>query len=432
MKKKQQQQQQQGRTSESDAVDGVSEGGAPPLPARAGAQDKSMSNGTKSTRSLSFSSKDGVGPPPPIPSRPSTTTSSRSNSVSSVVGGGSGAGVLGGSNSNLVDASFATQPQPQLPASSSSSTSSSSYVSSLLTRNAQTLNSCSDSPTRINPFDKNTASVVGGSSIGGLGGGVSSSDTSTTTRVEIRDPPGTTLDDLIKNRFAKQQGVQDEATGRYKPKLADAKAEPSFEDMKNELFRKEEKRVTPQPPPPQPLVATDRKWSETDSVFSPKPQITPDPVKSATTAASSASSPFSKFSRTNSTDAEIIFGSTGSGGSPLPSARPKYDYSIDSQSSFSSDADNIFGRKDEGRSFLKSLSVSSSADDRDFSADPRVKSYEGVQNVGFTDTDSGIGAGGSSYRSATVSTSSMGSSTTTTSYKWAGSGLAEEDYDDLK
>lgn len=365
----------------------------------------SSCNGQKSARSLSFStSKDGgLGQPPPIPSRPSTTTSTRSNSVSSVVG----MGVTGGSNSNLVDASFATG-----QATSSSTTS--SYVSSLLTRNAQTLSSVSDSPSRIlggggdriNPFDKGVTEVSSFNS------GEASS---------AKPTPGTTLDDLIKNRFAKTQGVQDEATGRYKPKLSDAKAEPSFEDMKNELFRKEEKKVTP---PTLPAPEVERKWSESDSVFSTSISPKVDPVKPSST------SSFGKFSRTNSTDAEIIFGSS-SGASPLPSGaspRPKYNYSIDSQSSFSSDADNIFGRKEEGRSFLKSLSVSST-DDREFSADPRVKNYEGVQNAAFTETDSGLGST-ASYKSTTGSTSSMGS----TSYKWSGnnSRLAEEDYDDLK
>lgn len=417
--KKKQQQQQQGRTSESSDGDA-----APPLPARMGQSSSSSSascNGQKSARSLSFStSKDGgLGQPPPIPSRPSTTTSTRSNSVSSVVG----MGVAGGSNSNLVDASFAT--------GQSSSSTTSSYVSSLLTRNAQTLSSVSDSPSRmlggggdrINPFDKGVINGEGASSSSPGVGRVSdvSSFNSGESSSSAKTTPGTTLDDLIKNRFAKTQGVQDEATGRYKPKLSDAKAEPSFEDMKNELFRKEEKKVTPPTPPPKEV---ERKWSESDSVFSTSISPKVDPVKPSST------SSFSKFSRTNSSDAEIIFGST-SGASPLPSGaspRPKYNYSIDSQSSISSDADNIFGRKEEGRSFLKSLSVSST-DDREFSADPRVKNYEGVQNAAFTETDSGLGST-ASYKSTTGSTSSMGS----TSYKWSGnnSRLAEEDYDDLK
>lgn len=253
---------------------------------------------------------------------------------------------------------------------------------------------------RVNPFDKNVS------------GSIINTSTTTTTAVEgssplLKDVPGTTtLDDLIKNRFVNKQGVQDEATGRYKPKLADAKPEQSFEEMKNELFRKEEKKP-------------ERKWSETDSVFSSSvsPKVGVDAKPSA----------FGKFSRTSSSDADIIFGgsttaTTSSSVSPMPSARPKYNYSIDSQSSVSSDADNIFGRRDEGRSFLKSLSVSST-DDREFSSDPRVKNYDGVQNAAFQDTDSGMGT----YKSTTASVSSVGS------YKWSSSNrVGEEDYDDLK
>lgn len=375
---------------------------APPLPARVVVGgEKSSGNGTKNARSLSFSSNSsssgggggGVSlppqhAPPPIPSRPSTATSSRSNSVSGM--GSSGLVIEGGSTSS----------------SSVVATTTSSYVSSLLTRNPLTSGSISGSSfggsagDRVNPFDKNVS------------GSIINTSTTTTTAVEgssppLKDVPGTsTLDDLIKNRFVNKQGVQDEATGRYKPKLADAKPEQSFEEMKNELFRKEEKKP-------------EHKWSETDSVFSSSvsPKVGVDAKPSA----------FGKFSRTSSSDADIIFGGstttmTSSSVSPMPSARPKYNYSIDSQSSVSSDADNIFGRRDEGRSFLKSLSVSST-DDREFSSDPRVKNYDGVQNAAFQDTDSGMGT----YKSTTASVSSVGS------YKWSSSNrVGEEDYDDLK
>lgn len=104
----------------------------------------------------------------------------------------------------------------------------------------------------------------------------------------------------------------------------------------------------------------------------------------------------------------------------MPSARPKYNYSIDSQSSISSDADNIFGRKEESRAFLKSLSVSST-DDREFCTDPRVKSYD-------RDKDSAMGT----YRSTTTGSTSSGTSESS-AYKWSSTGrVAEEDYDDLK
>lgn len=379
---------QQGRTSESDGA--AEEAAAPPLPQRSGGK---ACNGTNSGSNLSFSSStDGTATspqPPPIPSRPSTTTSSRSNSIT---GGGGGA-----------EAGISTS--ACLPPAASSS------VSSSFTRNANP----SDSPSRINPFDKNVvaAPVSAGSA----------TEAPSSTSKEL--PSGSSFDNLIKNRFAQQQGVQDQETGRYKPMLSEGKAaaaaEQSFEDLKNELFRKEEKRP-------------ERKWSETDSVFAASPKVD---------AKLAAQPPFSKFSRTNSTDAEIIFGSTSSGTGPLSGSRPKYNYSVDSQSSFSSEADNIFGRgTDERRSFIKSLSVSST-DDREFSADPRVKNYEGIQNDAFQDYDSssssGIGGLGlSGYRSAAATaaaattTSSVSSSTATSSYKWSSHRVTEEDYDDLK
>lgn len=274
---------------------------------------------------------------------------------------------------------------------------------------------------RVNPFDKNVTS---------LGGGVATStgpSVGPTLSEATKEVAGTTLDDLIKNRFAKQQGVQDEATGRYKPKLSDVKGEPSFEDMKNELFRKEEKR-------------SERKFSESDSVFSssPKPIISApiwDPTSTPSPSPASAiSTKFSKFSRTNSSDADIVFGSA----SAVPSARPKYNYSVDSQSSISSETDNIFTRKEEGRQFIKSLSVSST-DDRDFSADPRVKNYEGIQNAAFQDydstsfgsrgtLDSGIGA----LRSTGSTSSGTSTSVSPSPYKWSNSRVAEEEFEDLK
>lgn len=382
---------------------------APPLPARFG--DKTNSSVSGTNRSLSFSSsssKDAPQPtPPPIPSRPSTMTSSRSNSITGGAGGSIGL-ISGG------DSSFKTT-----IGGAQSTESSSSYVSSLLTRNPSTSNniSSSDGPSRssilgtssglisgqgdrINPFDKNvtTATV---SNYNSSGGG------------EAKETPGTTLDDLIKNRFAQQTGQQatgEDSPSRFKPRLSDTKAEPSFEELKNELFRKEEKRP-------------ERKWSETDSVFASSPKVVNDTKPTATP------SSFSKLSRTSSSDADIIFGSA----SAVPSARPKYNYSIDSQSSISSETDNIFARKGDegGRAFIKSLSVSST-DDRDFSADPRVKNFEGIQNAAFQDYDSGMGSLGTdsgigALKSATGSTSSASSS-----YKWSSNRVTEEDYDDLK
>lgn len=274
------------------------------------------------------------------------------------------------------------------------------------------LGSSAASGDRVNPFDKNVVvGGVSGSSSAVVGGQTNPSTSTLSFGVEPvkEEDPGTTLDDLIKNRFANKQGVQDEATGRYKPKLADAKAEPSFEEMKSELFRKEEKKPH-------------RNWSESDSVFSSSISSSLSP-KLSTDAKPSPSPGFGKFTRTNSSDAELIFGGT----SPMPSARPKYNYSIDSQSSISSDADNIFGRKEDGRSFLKSLSVSST-DDREFSTDPRVKSYEGTSNSAFQDRDSALG----SYRSTATGSTSSGTAESS-AYKWSSTGrVAEEDYDDLK
>lgn len=407
----------QGRHSESESgSDGVVDEAnppPPPLPARVGAEK--ICNGTN--RTLSFSSKDikdgGAGsqppqqPPPPIPSRPSTATSSRSNSIS---GGG------GGFAESKNIGPGAAQPSP---------------VSSLLTRNPSTSN---DSPSR-NSILGSSSGIFGSSGLSGLSGdhrinpfdkNVNNNATATSSSSSSAfsgDQGGTTLDDLIKNRFAKTQGVQDEATGRYKPKLADAKAEPSFEELKNELFRKEEKRPS----------LSERKWSETDSVFSSSPK----PLGSATSTSSGrdgdSGNKFSKFSRAGSSDAEIIFGSA----TTAPSVRPKYNYSVDSQSSFSSETDNIFSRKEEGRAFIKSLSVSST-DEREFSTDPRVKNFEGIQNAAFQDFDSSSsrltqdsGIGG--LRSTGSTSSGVSSSSFSPSYKWStSSNKVEEDYDDLK
>lgn len=410
---------QQGRTSESDG--GSADDDAPPLPARSG----DICNGTNSARSLSFSSKDGglslpAGPPPPIPSRPSTGTSSRSNSIGgvAVVDSSSPRNIGAGPSSNVSSLLTRITNNP-------STSDCPSHTSILGTSSVASYSATATAVDRVNPFDKNVisseAAAAGAST--GTGSGPSSSLSDAT-----KDFAGTTLDDLIKNRFAKQQGVQDEATGRYKPKLSEVKGEPSFEDMKNELFRKEEKRP-------------ERKFSETDSVFSSSPKpITSAPVWDPTSTpspspASAATSKFSKFSRTNSSDADIIFGSA----TAVPSARPKYNYSVDSQSSISSETDNIFTKKEEGRQFIKSLSVSSS-DDREFSADPRVRNYDGIQNAAFQDydstsfgsrgtLDSGIGV----LRTTTGSTSSGTSSSVSPSpYKWSSSRLAEEEFEDLK
>lgn len=301
------------------------------------------------TTSISFSKNDGL--------QTTTTTSSagqfeEANKITDSVTSSNG-------RPSFVSSSYSTNP---ILATSSGSPS-----------RATSLISGTD---RINPFDKNPNAA----------GGVfaETSSVAVTAGAEaVKEESGTTLDDLIKTRFTKTQGILDEITGKYKPSLADTKMEQqSFEEMKNELFRRDEKK--------KPVL--EPKKSDTDSVFS----SSPSPRQPADINSQSA---YGKFSRTLSSDAEIIFGGTGStsGSNTAPAghvARPKYNYSIESQSSYSSsDTDNIFARKDDNRSmsFTKSLSVSST-DDRDFSTDPRViKPFEGIQNAAFQDFEPVVG-----------------------------------------
>jgi hypothetical protein len=215
---------------------------------------------------------------------------------------------------------------------------------------SQKSSSALSSSERINPFDKNSSNYKTP---------IETPPVVNATYSSFEKPEaksGTNLDDLTKSRFEKQQGIQDRNTGRYDPVAS---------------------QVKPTIDPP-----SDKYSSYTSSYMPEKVDVKPTPSES-------------KFSRTNSSDADIIFGSktnmekykekyTSRG-----SLKQSFDRSstFNSNNSMSSDSDYIYGgKRDDNNTFEKSLSLSSDKDG-DFASDSRVR---GIQNAAFQDYDSPV------------------------------------------
>lgn len=239
----------------------------------------------------------------------------------------------------------------------------------------------------------------------------------------VTGPSEKSLDDLIKDRFQKQQGLRDQTTGRYVP------PQEKFD------------------PKPTPTVASSTEFSSykytapatsissTASILTagtiPKSTI-PDYKSEVTDSTSTPSvSTQSSFSRNNSqSDVDIIFG-----GKKDADIFKSYTSNA-GRYGRNSDADVIFGGTSKASKFGSTESMGSSVESRDSSiyakredkpvfaksmsvaADnrrpaPTYKIYEGIQNQAFTDYES-------------PSKSGVSSTTTTKSYWNPGT---EDEYD---
>ncbi|GAB0090592.1 hypothetical protein DMENIID0001_053300 [Sergentomyia squamirostris] len=242
---------------------------------------------------------------------------------------------------------------------------------------------------RINPFDKlnTSATSTKGSNI---------YQYSAATKTDPPKDDEKTLDDIIKDRFNKQQGVRDENTGRYIPPVV---SEPSTTtvipskpvDTVSDILNKYKT----------PTTTTTRaeaiKKRDSLPAFSRSESVRSDTEVIFGTSKPDFTQFSGRYSRSGSTDAEIIFGET--------SARniSKYSYSSrDSQSS--TESDNIFTRREDSKST-----------DRDFAT---TKAYEGIQNAAFQDFDS---PAANTSGSASNTTSSLATA------KWSSN--LDDDYD---
>lgn len=226
---------------------------------------------------------------------------------------------------------------------------------------------------RINPFDKNKATTTTGTvsnvtySPYSTTNTYSSSSTITSSTVSATKESQKTLDDIAKDRYAKQQqqGIKNTSTSfksdiitssgfdySYKPPPLPT-IPPAYSSIdKADPVKSEEK--------PKERPEFQRKLSDADIVFGAKPVV----VAETTTAASS-----------------YKFGAAGVYGR---------NRSNSSFTSTSTDSDFIYSTRDSKRenSFQKSLSVSSDKDG-DFAHDPTVlATRSGISNDAFSDYDS--------------------------------------------
>lgn len=143
------------------------------------------------------------------------------------------------------------------------------------------------------------------------------------------------LDDLIKDRFAKQQGTKDVVSGRYVPSFEESKAKDLY--------------------------------NRTDSTKSTDSEVFTNNVQSAD----------------SMSDADLIFGGLGETNTNVAKTK-SYRYSIDNSSfSSSTDSDFIYGKPEL---FSKTNRIASQ-DDSSRVITP--KTYDGVLNKAFQDVDSG-------------------------------------------
>lgn len=142
------------------------------------------------------------------------------------------------------------------------------------------------------------------------------------------------LDDLIKDRFAKQQGTRDVVSGRYVPSFEESKAKDLY--------------------------------NRTDSTKSTDSEVFSNNVQSADLMS----------------DADLIFG--GLGNTNTNGAKTKsYRYSIDNSSfSSSTDSDFIYGKPE----LFSKINRIASQDDSSRVITP--KTYDGIQNKAFQEVDS--------------------------------------------
>lgn len=238
---------------------------------------------------------------------------------------------------------------------------------------------------RINPFDKNTTPSYNAKTTG-IYSSLSSNVTSTT---KPSSPPVTakeekTLDDLTKDRFNRQQGLNDPQSDRCSvpqesPKVASTISSVSDFDYSYK-------------PPPLSMPPAFTSHNAADTADSTHSVDKVDVPKSSEAISSDFKRP--PMERKLS-DADIIFGNT----KPIEAySSSKYggygrNRSNSSFTSTSTDSNYIYGSRDSkvrDNSFQKSLSVSSDKDG-DFSNDPIVmatRAYQGIQNDAFSDYDS--------------------------------------------
>jgi hypothetical protein len=237
---------------------------------------------------------------------------------------------------------------------------------------------------RINPFDKNSSKNA--SIEPAVTPAYASLDkTDQLLSESTKSMSNTSLDDLTKNRFEKQQGVQNQQTGRYVDVTTTARV--SF-DSSSDKFSSYSSAASSIVKP----IAKDITYTPENIAI--KPTVSE-----------------SKFSRTNSSDADIIFGgktnmekykdkysnrgSFNKEGALSSSPKQSFDRNNSNfTSSMSTDSDYIFGKRDDNSTFAKSLSLSSDKDG-DFASDPTIgatskRTYEGIQNVAFQDYDSPV------------------------------------------
>lgn len=182
---------------------------------------------------------------------------------------------------------------------------------------------------RVNPFDK------------GCGKDITKKVVESTIKqpivvseiIEAGKVEDKNLDDLIKDRFAKQQGTRDVVSGRYVPSFEESKAKDLY--------------------------------NRADSTKSTDSEVFTNNVQSAD----------------SMSDADLIFG--GLGATNTNGAKTKsYRYSIDNSSfSSSTDSDFIYGKPEL---FSKTNRIASQ-DDSSRVITP--KTYDGIQNKAFQDAD---------------------------------------------
>lgn len=236
------------------------------------------------------------------------------------------------------------------------------------------------------------------------------------TNSVVTGPSEKSLDDLIKDRFQKQQGLRDQTTGRYVPPQETVEPKPTVAPSTEFSSYKYT--------PPATSIPSTGAIPSTASVYAagtiPKSTI-PDYKSEVTDSTSTPSvSTQSSFSRTNSqsdvdiifggkkdadifksytsnagrygrnSDADVIFGGTSKSG--------KFGSSESMGSSVESRDSSIYAKRDDKPVFAKSMSVA--ADNRRSQPPakpaPTYKIYEGIQNQAFTDYESPSKSGTSS------------------------------------
>lgn len=178
---------------------------------------------------------------------------------------------------------------------------------------------------RVNPFDKGCGKDTPKKIV--------ESTVKPTSEIIEAGKEDKNLDDLIKDRFAKQQGTRDVVSGRYVPSFEESKAKDLY--------------------------------NRTDSTKSTDSEVFSNNVQSADLMS----------------DADLIFG--GLGATNTNGAKTKsYRYSIDNSSfSSSTDSDFIYGKPEL---FSKTNRIASQ-DDSSRVITP--KTYDGIQNKAFQDAD---------------------------------------------